>query len=292
MIRSMTGFGSYKGTVGGIAVSAEIRGVNHRFFELSLRIPRGYSVFEDKIKRLVNARVERGKIDCSVQIEIPEGEDFDVTPNTAFAKKYVQAANAVAAELGIEPITDVKDLLRCADVVTVSKTAVDEERVWSVIETAVEGAVTAFIAMREEEGARLKADIISRAKTIADSVEIIEERSPQTVAEYSEKLLTRMRAAIGEIPVDEQRLLTEAAIFADKVAVAEETVRLRSHLEQLAAMLAKSEPVGRKLDFLIQEVNREANTVGSKAQDVAITRLVIGIKAEVEKIREQIQNIE
>ncbi len=292
MIRSMTGFGSYKDTIDGIAVSAEIRSVNHRFFEFSLRIPRGYAVFEDKIKRLVNARVERGKVDCSLQLEIPDGDDCEVNANGGFAKKYFTAANTVAAELGIAPISAVRELLGCADIITITKSTIDEERIWSIIETVINGAVTAFLAMREQEGARLRSDILSRAQVIADNVAYIEERSPQTVAEYSEKLLSKMRDAIGSAPVDEQRLLTEAAIFADKVAVAEETVRLRSHLEQLSGMLASNEPTGRKLDFLVQEINREINTIGSKAQDVSIARRVIDVKAEIEKIREQIQNIE
>lgn len=292
MIKSMTGFGSFRGSVDGFTVSAEIKSVNHRFFEFSLRIPKSYLSLEDRIKRLVNAKVERGKVDCFIQLEAPEGEDIEVTANYAFAEKYIEAANGISDGLGLERVFSVTELLRCPDIITVSRTPVDEEKIWGVIETALNQAVSGFIRMREDEGSRLKDDILSRAGDIENAVSFIEERSPQTVAEYNEKLLQRMKAAIGDILVDEQRLLTEAAIYADKVAVNEETVRLRSHLQQLSSILSGAEPAGRKLDFLVQEINREANTIGSKAQDVDIVRKVIDIKAQVEKMREQIQNIE
>lgn len=292
MIKSMTGFGSFRGSVDGYTVSAEIKSVNHRFFEFSLRIPKSYLGLEDRIKRLINAKAERGKVDCFIQLEAPEGEDIEVTANYAFAKKYIEAANGISDELKIGRVSSVKELLHCSDIITVSRTPIDEEKIWSVIETALNQAANGFIRMREDEGSRLKDDILSRAREIETAVSYIEERSPQTVAEYNEKLLQRMRAAIGDIPVDEQRLLTEAAIYADKAAVDEETVRLRSHLQQLSSILSGEQPAGRKLDFLVQEINREANTIGSKAQDVAIVRKVIDIKAQVEKMREQIQNIE
>lgn len=292
MIKSMTGFGSFSGTVDGFSISVEIRSVNHRFFEFSLRIPKTYSSLEDRIKRYVNSKVERGKVDCFIKLEAPEGEDIEVTANMDFAEKYIEAANSIADEFGIAHISSVEELLHCSDVISVSRIPVDEERIWAIIEPALEQAVSGLISMREEEGSRLKDDILSRADEIKNAVSFVEERSPQTVIEYNEKLLQRMKTAIGDIPVDEQRLLTEAAIYADKAAVAEETVRLRSHLEQLSSILSGGEPVGRKLDFLVQEINREANTIGSKAQDVAIVREVIDIKSQVEKIREQIQNIE
>ncbi|HZK21836.1 MAG TPA: YicC/YloC family endoribonuclease [Oscillospiraceae bacterium] len=292
MIKSMTGFGSFKGSIDGFTVSVELRSVNHRFFEFSVRIPKNYSSFEDRIRKNVSSKIERGKVDCFIQLELPEGEEIDVQANHALAEKYLNAANSVAESLGIRKITSFSELMRYPDIITPSPVLMDEERVWSVIETALNDAVSKIVKMREHEGAHLKDDIVYRVGLIKSEVDFVNGRSPETAAQYNEKLLARMKTAIGDIPVDEQRLLTEAAIYADKVAVDEETVRLCSHLEQLLSTLSAKGPVGRKLDFLVQEINREANTIGSKAQDVDITRSVIEIKSQAEKIREQIQNIE
>lgn len=292
MIKSMTGFGSFKGSIDGFTVSVELRSVNHRFFEFSVRIPKNYSSFEDRIRKNVSSKIERGKVDCFIQLELPEGEEIDVQANHALAEKYLNAANSVAESLGIRKITSFSELMRYPDIITPSPVLIDEERVWSVIETALNDAVSKIVKMREHEGAHLKDDIVYRVGLIKSEVDFVNGRSPETAAQYNEKLLARMKTAIGDIPVDEQRLLTEAAIYADKVAVDEETVRLCSHLEQLLSTLSAKGPVGRKLDFLVQEINREANTIGSKAQDVDITRSVIEIKSQAEKIREQIQNIE
>lgn len=292
MIKSMTGFGGFRGNIDGFTVSVELRSVNHRFFEFSARIPKNYSSLEDRIRKIVNSKIERGKVDCFIQLEFPKGEDINVQANHALAEKYLSAANSIAKSLGIREISSISELMRCPDIITLSPVLIDEDRIWSVIETALNNALSEIYEMREQEGSRLKDDIVSRIELINREVEFVKRRSPETVMEYNEKLLTRMRAAIGDVPVDEQRLLTEAAIYADKVAVDEETVRLTSHLEQLLLILSGNGSTGRKLDFLVQEINREANTIGSKAQDVDIIRSVIEIKAQAEKIREQIQNIE
>jgi uncharacterized protein (TIGR00255 family) len=288
----MTGFGGFRGNIDGFTISLELRSVNHRFFEFSARIPKNYSYLEDRIRKAVNSKIERGKVDCFVQLEFPEGEDVNVQANHALAEKYLSAANAIAKRLEIREISSVSELMRYSDIITPMPVLIDEDRIWSVVETALDNALSEIYEMREKEGSRLKDDIVSRVELINKELEFVKRRSPETALEYNEKLLTRMRAAIGDMPVDEQRLLTEAAIYADKVAVDEETVRLNSHLLQLLSILSDNGTIGRKLDFLVQEINREANTIGSKAQDVNIIRSVIEIKAQAEKIREQIQNIE
>jgi uncharacterized protein (TIGR00255 family) len=292
MVKSMTGFGSFAGTIDEYSVSVEIKSVNHRYFEFSLRIPKLYSSFEDRIKKLISAKVERGKVDCFIQLEAPQCENVKVTANKVLARRFIEETNLISRELGLKQISSVRELLNCPDIIIVERTVEDEDRVWNILESALEQAVNGFVEMRLREGSHLKDDILSQVEEIGKAVSFIDEHSPQLVAEYNEKLLQRMKAAIGDIPVDEQRLLTEAAIFADKTAVAEETVRLRSHIQQLTSILSSNEPAGRRLDFLVQEMNREANTIGSKAQDVTIVRSVIDIKARIEKIREQIQNIE
>lgn len=292
MIKSMTGFGGFRGNIDGFTVSLELRSVNHRFFEFSVRIPKNYSYLEDRIRKTVNSKIERGKVDCFILLELPEGEDIDVQANQALAEKYLNAANSIAKSLEIREITSISELMRYPDIIAPTPVLIDEDRIWSVVNTALNSALSEIVRMREQEGARLKDDVVLRVELINKELEFIKKRSPETVIEYNEKLLARMRAAIGDVPVDEQRLLTEAAIYADKIAVDEETVRLNSHLEQLLSILSSDGATGRKLDFLVQEINREANTIGSKAQDVDIIRSVIEIKAQAEKIREQIQNIE
>ena len=221
-----------------------------------------------------------------------EESETTVSVNTSLAKGYVDALRQLSEKFGLTADISAGALSRYPDVLVLQKTAADEDRIWNAVRTVTEKAVRRFIEMRETEGTKLKADILSRADTILEHVAFVEERSPQTVKEYNEKLKQRMEELLGSTQVDEQRLLTEAAIFADKIGVDEETVRLRSHISQLRTFMEADEPIGRKLDFLVQEINREANTIGSKAQDVEIAKRVIAIKAEVEKIREQVQNIE
>ncbi len=292
MIRSMTGFGRAQASVEGYNITVEIRSVNHRYFEFYAKLPRTYSFLEEKVKSLLSTGISRGKVECSIQLEATADESVVVAVNEPLAKGYVEAIKELANKFDVNEDISALAIARFSDVLSISKAPVDEDELWAKVSPVVKEALDNFVAMREKEGAKLSQDVLSRADTIIHNVAYIEERSPETVKLYSEKLLERMKTVLGDTQIDETRILTEAAVYADKVAVAEETVRLRSHIDQLHEMLASSEAIGRKLDFLVQEINREANTIGSKAQDVDIARRVIDIKAEVEKIREQIQNIE
>ncbi len=294
MVKSMTGFGRCETEINGRAITVEIKSVNHRYFEFSCRITRGYSFLEDKLKAFVTARVARGKIDMFVSVGAADDVPCEVAVNHSLVSGYLAAMKEISDTYGVPNDASVVALSRFPDVFTVNKAPVDEEQLTSDVLTAADAALNSFVAMRETEGARMKADILSRAETILSIVSEIEERSPQTVREYENRLLERIRQTLENlsVEVDEQRILTEVAVFADKVAVAEETVRLRSHFEQLRAFLSLDQPVGRKIDFIIQEMNREANTIGSKVQDAVLAHKVVDIKSEIEKIREQVQNIE
>jgi uncharacterized protein (TIGR00255 family) len=290
----MTGFGRCETEINGRAITVEIKSVNHRYFEFSCRITRGYSFLEDKLKAFVNARVARGKIDMFVSVGAADDVPCEVAVNHSLVSGYLAAMKEISDTYGVPNDASVVALSRFPDVFTVNKAPVDEEQLTADVLTAADAALNSFVAMRETEGARMKADILSRAETILSIVSEIEERSPQTVREYENRLLERIRQTLENlsVEVDEQRILTEVAVFADKVAVAEETVRLRSHFEQLRAFLSLDQPIGRKIDFIIQEMNREANTIGSKVQDAVLAHKVVDIKSEIEKIREQVQNIE
>lgn len=292
MIKSMTGFGRAQETVDGMTVTVELKSVNHRYFEFTAKVPRTYGFLEEKLKSFLNARVSRGKMECYVSIENLEESDMEVVVNPSLAKGYVDALRTLSETFGLKEDYSAISIAKFPDVLTLRKAPADEEKIWNAVQKVTELAVERFVTMRETEGKKLRADILSKADTILEHVAFVESRSPQTVREYHEKLRQRMEELLENTQVDEQRLLTEAAIFADKVAVDEETVRLRSHISQLREFLNADEPIGRKLDFLVQEMNRESNTIGSKAQDVEIAKRVIAIKAEVEKIREQVQNIE
>ena len=292
MIKSMTGYGRSQQLADGMNITVEIKSVNHRYFEFSSKLPRSYGFLDEKLKSFFNGKLTRGKMECYVQIEAVEEPDTVISLNHTLVKGYLDAYKELAETYGLENNIKVSDISRVSDIFAIRKQAADEERIWAAVQTVAQAALEGFVAMREREGARLKADVLSRLDEIISNVEFIEERSPQTVAEYNEKLLGRLKELLGDTHIDEQRILTEAAIFADKIAVAEETVRLRSHISQLRSFLEQSDAVGKKMDFLVQELNREANTIGSKAQDVEIARRVVSIKAEIEKIREQIQNIE
>ena len=253
---------------------------------------RGYGFLEDKLKTYVQSRVARGKIDLFLSIETLEDADVIVSVNHSLAAGYIAALREITERYKLPDTVTVNSLSRYSDIFSVHKAPEDEEAIWAAVKTVLEKAVDAFIAMRETEGRRLYDDVMSRAAVILELVGKIEARSPETVKEYRERLEAKLREVLSDTTIDEQRILTEAAIFADKVAVAEETVRLRSHFEQLKALLNAEEPSGRKMDFLVQEMNRETNTIGSKASDSQIAYMVVDIKAEIEKIREQIQNIE
>lgn len=294
MIKSMTGFGRCETQINGREISVEIKSVNHRYFEFSCRTPRGFGFLDDKLKSFVNSAVSRGKIDMFVTVGASDDVACEVTVNHPLVSGYINAMKEIRDTYGITDDISVVSVSRFPDVFTVHKPAEDEEQITNDVLQAAEIALQSFLSMRESEGEKLKADILNRAKTILSIVDEIDERSAQTVKEYEERLLERIKQTLEsyQVEIDEQRVLTEVAVFSDKVAVAEETVRLRSHFEQLRTFLECDEPVGRKIDFIIQEMNREANTIGSKVSDAVLAHKVVDIKSEIEKIREQVQNIE
>ena len=295
MIRSMTGYGRGEGAYEGVNITVELRSVNNRYLDCSVKMPRTYIFAEEALKERVQNKVNRGKVDVFVNITHTGGEALSVTVNEELARGYIDALWRLY-ELGggdkVRKDYSATDLARFQDVLIVEKQEEDLDKVKGQLLEVLERALDDFNAMRTREGEKLSADIFSRAETIENLTGLVEERSPKTVAEYRAKLEARMQEVLQNVQIEPARLLTEAAIFADKVAVDEETVRLKSHLGQLREMLGKGGAVGRKLDFLIQEFNREANTIGSKCSDIEITKIVVDIKAEIEKIREQIQNIE
>lgn len=291
----MTGYGRGEATRNGRKITVEVRSVNNRYLDCSVKLPRAYIFAEDAVKTRVGQAISRGKVDVFVNIVQTEGESLSVTVNEALAKSYIDALWKLY-ELGggqkVQMDYRATDLARFPDVLTVEKKEEDLEAAAADICAVLDLALEDFDRMREREGEKLAADILGRADTIEAYTAKVEERSPQTVCEYRARLEAKMQEVLANAQLDESRILTEAAIFADKIAVDEETVRLRSHLEQLRGMLAQGGATGRKLDFLIQEFNRETNTIGSKCNDIDISRMVVDMKAEIEKIREQVQNIE
>lgn len=295
MVRSMTGYGRGEVVDNGVSVTVELRAVNNRYLDCTIKMPRAYLFVEDAMKERLQAKVGRGKVDVYVNIAHTAGDDTVVTVNTALAKSYIDALKELYELDGgnyIKKSGYAADLAKFSDVLTVEKKEEDQERLKELLLEALETALAGFNDMRETEGAKLAQDILSRGETIEALVGKVEERAPGIVADYRARLTARMSEVLQNTQIDEGRILTEAAIYADKVAVDEETVRLRSHLSQLREMLGQGGGVGRKLDFLIQEFNREANTIGSKCNDIETSRIVVDIKAEIEKIREQIQNLE
>ncbi len=292
MINSMTGYGGAKGENGGISVGIELKSVNNRYLDVSVRLPRNYIFAEEIIKSAVASHITRGKIDVYVSIDASGSDSIEVVVNKTLAKSYIDAVVSISSDFSLSCSLDAVTVGRFSEVLSVEKKELDKSVVSEEISEVIELALTEFDAMRAREGAKLEEDIRGRLETIEKLVSIVEERSPQTVEEYRRKLTAKLNEVLENKSLDEQRILTEAAIFADKVAVDEETVRLRSHISQMREMLVSGSPIGRKMDFLIQEFNREANTIGSKCSDAAISKIVVDIKAEIEKIREQIQNIE
>ena len=292
MIRSMTGYGRAEVLVNGRNILVEIRSVNHRYFEFSCRSPRAYGFLESRLKTYLQGKLSRGKVDVNVSIQTVEGSSASVQVNRELAASYVQALRALEEPLGLRDDLSLSVISRFSDIFTVNKETEDEDAIWADVLQVADEATGRFVQMRETEGAKMKEDVESRLDFILQAVEQVEARSPKTVEEYRARLYNKMSEVLGNTRIDEQRILTEAALYAEKIAVSEETVRLRSHVGQFRAILAQGGPVGRKLDFLIQECNRETNTIGSKAQDIEIARIVVDIKSEIEKIREQIQNIE
>ncbi len=288
----MTGYGRGEALLNGRTITVELRSVNNRYLDCSVKIPRSFVFAEEKLKNRVQELISRGKVDVFVSIDSTAGENVVVTLNKAVADGYYAALLAMQEEYAVIDDISVSLLSRFPDVFIVEKEQADLEQISQDILEVLDTAIADFNTMREREGQRLAHDIQSRAKTIEELLVQVEAKGPETIAEYRLKLERRMAEVLENTQIDESRLLLEAAIFADKSAVDEETVRLRSHLSQLGEILAQGGIVGRKLDFLIQEFNREANTIGSKSSDVEITRIVVDIKGEIEKIREQVQNIE
>ena len=292
MIRSMTGYGSAKGSCQGLEISVELKSVNNRYLDCSVRLPRGFLFAEDAVKSKVQQHISRGKVDVFVNIDTACSDAVVVKVNETLAAGYVQAVKELAERYALDGTLTALALSRMPDVLSVEKQDADAEAVSAAISAIAEQALTEYDKMRDREGQKLCDDIASRLVTIEDYVTQVERRSPETVSEYRQRLYRKMSEVLENKAIDEQRILLEAGIFADKVAVDEETVRLRSHIAQMRGMLEVGSPIGRKMDFLVQEFNRESNTIGSKCSDNAITQIVIELKSEIEKIREQIQNIE
>ena len=292
MVKSMTGYGRAEDTLNGCTITVELRSVNNRYLDCNVRMPRLYLFAEETIKSRVQNTISRGKVDVFVTLDMTGGEQVQVLVNQPLADGYYAALTQLAERYGLSKDISVSLLSRFPDVLLAEKAEEDVEQRAQDICSVLDRALADFDQMRTREGARLEADVLSRADRIEELVGLVEERSPQTVSEYRAKLEARMKEVLENTQLDPARILTEAAIFADKVAVDEETVRLRSHIGQLRHMLEQGGATGRKLDFLIQEFNREANTIGSKCSDIDIARHVVDIKAEIEKIREQVQNIE
>ena len=292
MIKSMTGFGREQGIVDGYEIQVEIRSVNHRYFEFSSRLPRSFSYLDEKLKSFVSERVSRGKVEVSVTISKTEGVEAEIEVNQEIAAGYVNALRNANIKLGLNDDLSLSDITRFPDVFKIQKVQDDEEVVWNAVKQICFEALNRFINMRETEGQKMYEDISSRLDFIEEKTNEIEKISPLISESYKNRLYSKIKETLEDRDIDEQRVLTEVAIFSDKIAVDEETVRLHSHVSQLRELINSSEPVGRKLDFLVQELNREVNTIGSKAQDLSVTKTVVELKSEIEKIREQIQNIE
>lgn len=294
----MTGYGRAQKIINGRDILVEVRSVNHRYYEYSSRIPRAYSYIDEKLKALLKSAISRGKAEVSVTINNIEGKDTVIAVNKDVAEGYVNALRSLNQQMGtdgecwLEDDIKLSKLLKMPDIFTIQKAPDDEEQVWADVDEVASEAIAKFVDMRTTEGERLFADVNSKADLILEMVGKVEELSPQTVENYRSRLYKKLSEVLESKNIDEQRILTEAAIFSEKIAVDEETVRLRSHIAQLKEMLVNEEAIGRKLDFIVQEMNREVNTIGSKAQDLNITKIVVDMKAEIEKIREQIQNIE
>lgn len=292
MIKSMTGYGRNEYFARGRTLAVEVKSVNNRYFDCNVRLPRVYICAEDGVQRRVKQTISRGKVDVYVNIENTSEDAVSVTVNQSMAAGYLSALHAMAEAFQLRDEVSVGLLSRFPDVFRVDKVPEDLEQLTADIHQAAEGALQDFDAMRTREGEKLSDDLLGRLDTLEHYTGLVEQRSPQTVAEYRAKLTAKLQEVLENRQMEESRILTEAAIFADKVAVDEETVRLRSHIEQFRGMLAEGSPVGRKLDFLIQEMNRETNTIGSKCNDLELSTMVVNMKAEIEKIREQVQNIE
>ena len=289
---SMTGYGSAKGSVEGQEITVELKSVNNRYLDCSVRLPRNFLFAEDTVKQAVSAGVSRGTVDVFVSAQASQDSGTVVSVNEELARGYRDAVARIAETLGLESGLNAFSLARFPDVLTVERRELNKDKAAAALSEITAKAVEEFNAMREREGERLRRDMLGKLETIEGLVSVVEERSPQTVKEYRERLEARLRDILADRSLDEQRVITEAAIFADRTAVDEETVRLRSHIAQFRTMLEEGSPIGRKMDFLVQEFNRESNTIGSKCSDASLAKVVVDLKSEIEKIREQLQNVE
>ena len=292
MIRSMTGYGSAKGTVAGFAITIELRSVNNRYLDLGIKLPRGFLFAESEIKNYIQQKVSRGKLDFFLTLDSVESDQTRIRVNSRLAEAYRNAITAIGQNLELPTSVTALDIARFSDVLSLEKEELDQAAFLEQLMPLLDTALLDFNAMRCREGEKLANDLLQKADRIEDMVLAVESQAPKTVSAYRERLEAKLREVLNDTAVAEERVIAEAAIFADRVATDEETVRLHSHLSQFRKMMAEGSPIGRKLDFLIQEFNREANTIGSKCQDSEIAYLVVDLKSEIEKIREQVQNIE
>lgn len=292
MIKSMTGYGGAKGSAEGLSVSIELKSVNNRYLDVSVKLPRTMLFAEEPIKAAVGRHISRGKVDVFVTVDQSASDDMEVRVNEPLLKGYIEALSAAAEKFGLQNDMTVMSLCRLPDVLSTDRREIDSSALMTGITEILECALTEYDAMRLREGEKLRDDVLARLETISRLTGVVEENAPKTVAEYRARLEQKLQEVLATANIDESRVLTEAAIFADKIAVDEETVRLRSHISQLRGLTNGESPAGRKMDFLIQELNREANTIGSKCQNADIAHVVVELKAEIEKIREQIQNVE
>lgn len=292
MLKSMTGYGRCETVTEGKKILVEIKSVNHRFSDYNIKVPRHLGFLEDKTRQYASKCVTRGKIDIYVAVENYDEADHDIMLNTELAKNYIEVLQELRDKFGLRDDISVSSVARYNDIFKTERREDDQDKMWELVKSVMSEAMDAFIAMREREGERIEKDLRERIAYMSDLARQVDERSPQTVAEYRDKLYAKIKELLEDRDIDEARILTEVAIFADKVAVNEETVRLSSHFAEFYQILDSGEPAGRKLDFLIQEINREVNTIGSKASDIEIAKIVVTLKGEIEKLREQIQNIE
>ena len=292
MVKSMTGFGRKEIQNDSYKVTVELKAVNHRYLDLSIKMPKKFNCFENKIRNYIKQYIERGKVDLYIYFEDYSKSNSEVKYNKEIAEEYLKHLRSIATDFGLEEDIRVSTLSRYPDVLTMDEVEMDEDAMWATLEPVLKDALVAFVASREEEGARLKEDLLLKLKDMERYVAFLEERSPMIINEYRDKLVGKIHEMLEDNKIDEGRIAQEVTIFADKVCVDEEIVRLKSHIKATEEAILSGDAVGRKLDFIAQEMNREANTTLSKSTDIEISNVGIDLKTTIEKIREQIQNIE
>ena len=292
MLKSMTGYGRQEKLIDGKKILVEVRSVNQRFTDYNIKQPRNMGYLEEKVRNFASEKITRGKVDIYISVESYDETDKEIYLNTALAKNYIDVLKQLRDEFDLKDDISVMKVAEFTEIFKTERKEEDQEQVWSQVKEVMAEAMEAFISMREREGERIEKDLVERVEYMKTLAAQVDERSPQTVEEYRDRLYSKIKELLEDRDIDESRILTEVAIFSDKIAVNEETVRLGSHFEEFYNIINSGEPAGRKLDFLIQEINREVNTIGSKAQDIEIAKTVVTLKGEIEKLREQIQNIE